>query len=81
MTKPTVFLVRAQDNYGPLELPLGMFPSHREAKAAVYLYCEEMGDVLMSDRGGHYHKLEITKHTVGRLGPPTKTWVIDVDDL
>ena len=76
-----VFLVRAQDEYGPLELPLGLFPSHREAKAAVYRYCEEMGDVCMSDRGGCYDKFEITKHTVSRLGPPTKTWTIDFDEV
>ena len=78
-----MFLVRAEDEYGPLELPYGVFPSHREAKAAVYRYFEELGEahMWMSDRGGYYHKFEITKHKVGKLDPAAKTWVIDVDEV
>ena len=80
---PSVFVVTAVDDYGPLEKgPLGIFNSYREAKAAVNQFYTSMGDEPVSDRGGSFTDFNITKHTLGRLSPATKTWNISVfDDL
>lgn len=83
MSKTSVFLITAEDEYGPLAHTYGVFLSHREAKAAIYQYCEELVEAHMwvSDRGGYYEKFEITKHKVGKMDSVMKIWTISPDEV